>query len=216
MKTADNKKSSFFMRAPVLAIGMLAAVAFAGDAQAWERSHNGGYTTGKGRTGTYSSHSSGSRGEGYQRNQSVTTDNGKSYERSAAGKCSKDGATANCEKSVTGWRGKTRTSTGQYNKETGAFSGTATGENGKGGSVSGTAAKGQRTGTWTTNSGKTGTFDQSVSHGEGVYNKSTTATNANGQTVNWDTTYDKDSSTLTHTYTNPQGEQRSGTVTFNQ
>lgn len=201
-------------QAGILAVGILVAMAFAADAQAWERSHSGGYTTGKGRTGTFSSSASGGKGEGFKRSQSATTDSGKTYNRSASGKCSKSGTTANCEKSVTGWGGKTRNSTGQYDRSTGAFSGATTGENGKGGSVSGTAQDGRRTGTWTTTGGKTGTFDQTVGQSNGVYTKSTSATNASGQTVNWNTSYDKNTSTLTHSYTGANGKEHSGSVTF--
>lgn len=158
------------------------------DVSARERS--GAYATGKGKTGTYATTTTGNLKTGLTKQRSYTTQDGKT---------------------------RSSTVTQQYDKKTGAFTKTVTGENGKSVTYTGTGKNGVRTGTYTTSDGKTGTFDQTVTKNEnGGITKNTTATNAAGKsiTTSTDAQYNKDTGTLTTSTTGPKGNVHDGSVTF--
>lgn len=174
-----------------LVIGLMASTAYIDTADAREKSRAGSFVTGKGKSGSYAGNRSGSF---------------------------KDGGTVNRSQSVTGPNGntKTRNTSGTYDKETGAFNKTVTGANGETRTYSGTAQDGQRTGTYTTQDGKTGTFDATVQKNEdGTYTRQGSWTNQDGATKNRSATYgyDPETGTASKTTINNQGNTRSGSVT---
>jgi hypothetical protein len=158
------------------------------DASAREFKRSGSYTTKKGRTGTYKSE--GTRGDGTAtRNQSITTQDGKTFDRSVTRTYDKD--TGTFTRSVTNPRGDTRTATG------------AVGEDGT------------RTGTVTTSGGKTAEFSgETVRNDDGSVTRNTSVTTADGQTLNRSatTSYDKDTGTISRSVTGPGGNTRTGEV----
>lgn len=175
------------MKKTFLAVAILGAF-LATDTQARDRSHSGVYATGKGKAGTYSVQKSGNLKEGLTKRKTVTTGQGKTYGRTVQQ---------------------------QYNKETGAYTKTVTGDNGKTVTYTGTAKDGVRTGTYTTGNGKTGSYTQNLSKGEnGELNKTTNITTSSGQqvTTSSSSTYDKETNTLNSTVTGPKGESHSGSV----
>lgn len=208
-------KTKSFLKYSVLTLGIVAALtAFSGDAEARQRSHSGTYTAGK-HAGSWTGNYSHQKGEGFTRSQTATGQNGKTWNRSASGEYDRDSKTYN--HSTTGWGGNTRTSASQYDRQTNAFNSTVTGQQGKSLTLNGTAENGQRNGTWTGSNGKTGTYDQTLSHGEGTFSKDTTVTGANGKSYSWDTdySYSKETKTLTGTSTGPSGKTHTGSLTFN-
>lgn len=171
----------------LFATTMLAVVSLPVMAEARER--NGTYTTGKGRTGVYSSKTEGTVREGMKRTTGITTENGKSYYRAAEGQY--DPNTGQFTKSVTNAKGKTRTTTGTY-------------ENG------------QATGTYTTGSGKTGTFTQDRSREDGTLTRSTTVTpDGSDKSYTRSSSYTRDGNTVTRQVTQPDGDVRTNSVTIN-
>jgi hypothetical protein len=186
-----QKKSLIKTMAFSIIIGLMASTACIQAAEAGERNRGGSFVTGKGKSGSYSGNRSGSY---------------------------KDGGTVNRSQSVTGPNGntKTRNTSGTYNKDTGAFNKTVTGANGKTRTYEGTAADGQRSGTYTTESGKSGTFDATVQKNEdGTFTRQGSWTNQDGETKNRSATYgyDKETGTATKTFTNNQGVTKNRNVT---
>jgi hypothetical protein len=199
-----------------LAVAMLGAVTIssATDAEARERSRSGSYTTAKGSMGTFSKKSSHKKGEGYSNDKNVTTSKGKTYGRTTTGKYDKDTKTMN--KNTTGYGGKSYETATSYDKDAKAYTKTATGGNGKTVTSTGTASNGQRSGTWETGDGKTGSYDSQVSRSAGSVNKSHSVTTAGGKTYNSESSYqhDKDTNTITGSHTNYKGKTRDGSVTY--
>lgn len=196
-----------------VAAAALLAMSAPHDADARSFSRGGSYTTGKARTGTFSTQGTRTRGAA-SREQSVTTGAGKTYNRSASGSYDRD--TGNGSRTVTGWGGNTRTANGNYDRDTGAYSGSVSGENGHGGTVSGTAGGGHREGTYATNSGHTGSYESDRTRTDNGVTKNTSVTTDNGKTYTSSSaySYDKDTHTLTGTQTGPKGNTRSGSVTY--
>ncbi|MEZ0262804.1 MAG: hypothetical protein ACAH80_17495 [Alphaproteobacteria bacterium] len=204
-----------FLKYSVLTLGIVAALTvFSADAEARQRSHSGTYSAGK-YSGNWTSNYSHKKGEGFTRNQTATGQGGKTWNRSVAGSYDRDTKTYN--QSTTGWGGKTYTSASQYDYKTKAFNSTVTNEQGKALTLNGTAQQGQRAGTWTGSNGKTGTYNQNLSYGQGVFSKDSTVTGANGKSYSWDTdySYNKETRTLTGTSTGPAGKTHTGSLTFN-
>lgn len=154
-----------------------------------DRQRSGTYTTDTGKSGALSGTRSGNRKEGLTRTQSITTDSGKTYDRTA---------------------------TGTYDKETGAFNKTVTGANGETRTYTGTAQDGRRSGTYTTSGGKSGTFESTGQKNEdGSWTRDRSWTNQDGETKERSVTgkYDKETKSGTRTFTNNRGQIR--TVTRN-
>jgi hypothetical protein len=160
------------------------------DASAREIKRSGSYKTGKGRTGTVQSQVNRSKGK-VTRNQTITTQEGKTYDREVS-----------------------RT----YDKETGSYSGSVTGPQGKTRTTTGTVgADGTRTGTVTTSSGKTATVTSNVVRNEdGSVAKNTSVITENGKTLNRSSTasFDKETGTVSRTVTGAGGNTRTGSVTI--
>lgn len=208
-------KTKNFLKYSVLTLGIVAVLGFTtGEAEARQRSHSGTYSAGK-HAGSWTSNYSRKKGEGFTRSQTATGQNGKTWNRSAAGNYDRDSKTYN--KQVTGWGGKTHSSASQYDYKTKAFNSTVTGQQGKSLTLNGTAQNGQRAGSWTGSDGKAGTYNQTVSHGAGTFSKDTTVTGSNGKSYSWDTdySYNKEAKTLTGTSTGPVGKTHTGSLTFN-
>lgn len=158
-------------------------------AQAGERSRNGSFVTGKGASGTYSGSVTGNLNEGRARSQSVTGQNGKAWNRS---------------------------STTTYDKETGSYNKTVTGNNGNTRTYTGTAQDGARSGTYTTDSGKSGSYESGwVKNEDGTWTKSGSVTNQDGKTWGGSATYgyDKDTNTVTKSVTGNNGKAWDRSVT---
>lgn len=185
-----NSHCSFYRAAAVaLALTALSA-AIPDNAEARTRQRSGTYTTGAGRTGAYSGSASGNLRSGLTRNQSVTAQNGNTYNRSA---------------------------TETYNAQSGAFNKTVTAPNGTTRTYTGTAADGQRSGTYTTSSGQSGSFSGSTTgNGNGSVTNSGTVTTSGGNTYNRSATtgYDPSTHTVTRSVTGPAGNTRDGSVTY--
>lgn len=159
-------------------------------AEARNRSRSGSYTTGGGRSGTFSGAVSGNLRDGLTRSQSVTTGNGRVFNRS---------------------------STNAYDRSTGQFNRDVTGVNGNTRSFTGTAQDGQRSGTYSTGTGQSGSFNGSTQrNGDGSVTNSSSWTNQNGRTYNRSATtgYDKETNTVDRSVTGPGGNTRSGEITF--
>jgi hypothetical protein len=181
---------SFLSIATAAAISMLLVPALSGTADARGRDRSGAYTTGRGHTGTYSSNSTGHLRDGKTRDQSITTQNGKTYNR---------------------------TVTGTYDKETGAFNKQAVGPHGNTRTYTGTANDGQFSGNYETSTGKSGTFDMKRSRNDdGSVTRDGTWTNKNDVTRNRSVTtdYDPETRTITRSVTGPQGNTRDGSATI--
>jgi len=164
--------------------GLLFSVTVVDSADARERKRSGSFVTGKGKSGTFNFTTSGNRKDGITRTKSVTTGNGKTH---------------------------TRSSTKKYNKETGEFSKTVTGRKGNTRTYTGTAQDGQRSGTYTTSNGKSGTFNNSVQRdGNGTVSRSKSWTNQDGvtKTKSASRTYDKETGEFNKTVTGVKGNTR--------
>jgi hypothetical protein len=215
-------------------------------AQSGERS--GTYTTEHHGDGTFTQDYT--RGNGTStRDNTVTNENGQTAGWTTQQSVTHGDGVVTGSTTVTGDNGKTRSSGTTLNANTNTLTHTETGANGQTHGVTlqgdGTAGDGDRSGTYTTQSGKTGTYDQKVSYSDGTVTRDNTVTNANGQTAgwttqktasttdgvtattktvtgdngkteSWDTSYDKNTGTLTHTYTGVNGNTYGGTATFNK
>ena len=165
-------------------------VAVAGTADAGERQRSGSYVTGKGRTGTYSSVVSGNRRTGVTNSQSIVTQSGNTYHRSA---------------------------NTNYNRQDGTFNKTVTGANGKTRVYNGTASNGQRSGTYTTGDGNSGSFSSySGRNPDGSYIRERTLTDQGGNSYHGTVTsrYDSQTGTFVRSVTGPRGNTHEGSVTL--
>jgi len=160
-----------------------------GLAEARERQHAGSFVTGRGQAGTWQTQRSGNLADGLTRQRSVTGDDGRST---------------------------SRTSTTRYDHDSGQFSRSSSGADGRGVTLEGTHADGQSSGTWTTTDGRSGTFSQQSQRGDDGLTRQTQVTNAAGETAQRSASYsfDRDSNTLSRSVTGSQGETRSGSVTL--
>ncbi len=210
------------------------------------------------RTGTYTTdhHGDGTftqdytRGDGTStRQNTVTNQNGQTASWTTQQSLTHSNGTINGSTTVTGENGKSVEQMTSLNTKTDTLTRTDTGPNGQTHSITlqgdGTPGDGDRTGTYTTSGGKTGTYDQKVSYNDGTITRDNTVTNSsgqsaswqaqvsgssangvtsvdktitgqNGKTESWDTSYNKTTDTLTHTYTAPNGQTYGGSATFNQ
>jgi len=157
--------------------------------EARNRQRTGTYTTGAGRTGSYSGSATGNLRNGLTRSQSVTTQNGNTYNRSA---------------------------TETYNAQTGAFNKTVTAPNGTTRTYTGTAADGQRSGTYTTSNGQSGSYSGTTANGNNSVTNTGTVTTSGGNTYSRSATtgYDPSTNTVTRSVTGPAGNTRDGSVTY--
>jgi hypothetical protein len=173
----------------VVLTGALLSVAIIENAQARDRQHSGSYTTSRDHSGTYNNTVSGNRKDGLTRNQSITTENGKTYNRSA---------------------------TGTYDAQTHEFNKTVTGTNGNTRTYTGTAQDGKVSGNYTTSSGNSGTFNSTIQNNDGTVTRNGNWTSQNGQTYNRsvNSSYDKDTHTFNRSITGPNGNTRDGSVTL--
>jgi hypothetical protein len=185
MESAMPKTLNTFF---AICTALLVGSAYMSDAFGRDFKRSGSYKTGKGKTGTYQSE--GSRGGGQAtRNQSITTQDGKTYNRSV--NRSYDKATGTYSRSVTSPKGNTRSATGTV------------------------GADGARTGTVTSSSGKTATTSGStVRNEDGSVTRSGSITTESGQSFSRSatTSYDKATGTVSRTVTSPDGSTRSGSV----
>jgi len=188
----EHAMSSSFRTIPaaVAALSLLALCAAADSAQARNIHRSGTFTTGAGKTGSYSGSVTGNLRNGLTRSTSVTNASGQTWNRTA---------------------------TKTYDPSTGAFNKTVTSPNGTTRTYTGTAADGQRSGTYTTSTGKSGSFTDTVTaNGNDSVTRNTSITNAAGQTVQRSATtgYDPSTNTVTRSVTGPEGNTRQGSVTF--
>jgi hypothetical protein len=184
-----QKRSFIKIASLALMIGLMSSTAFVSTADAKDRNRSGSVTTGSGKTGIYSGQKTGNLKDGVNRTQTVTGPNGQT---------------------------KTRNATTTYDQETGAFNKTVTGANGQTRAYTGTAGDGQRSGTYTTGNGQSGTFEGTAQKNEdGTYTRQGSWTNQDGETKTRSVTggYDKETDTATRTITNNQGKTRTGSVT---
>ncbi len=164
-------------------LGLLATTANAG-----ERTRSGTVSGQNGRGGAYNNTISRDGQGNVTRNQSVTTNNGKTLNRNVAR---------------------------DYDKETGTATRTITGNNGQTRTTTGSVENGVASGTYTTGNGKTGTFEATGTRNEdGTTTRSSTVTTQEGKVVNRSTTtgYDRETGTLNRTITNNKGKTRTGTL----
>ena len=210
---------------------------------------SGTYTTQHGGSGTFTQDYT--RGQGTStRDNSVTNANGQTAGWTTQQSVTHGQGSVTGSTNVTGDNGKTYYSgSTTLNAKNDTLTKTETGPAGQTHSVTlqgdGTPRDGNRSGTYTTGSGKTGTYDQQVSYANGTITRDNTVTNAdgktaswqaqvsgshadgvtsvdktvtgqNGKTESWDTSYDKNDGQLTHTYTGPGGNTYGGTATFNK
>ncbi|MFA5985512.1 MAG: hypothetical protein WC782_15955 [Methylococcaceae bacterium] len=184
-------RSTKFLKLSALSFtGVMLYSAILVPTEARERNHSGSFATGNGRSGAFSGSVSGDLKNGLTRSQSVTTGSGRVFNRS---------------------------STNSYDSSTGAFNRDVNGVNGNTRNISGTAQAGQRSGSYSSSTGKSGTFNGSVqNNGDGSITNSSSLTNQNGQTYNRSATtgYDPDTNTINRSVTSPTGNTREGEVTF--
>lgn len=176
------------IRTSFFALALLLAVPHSADAG--ERERSGTYTTGSGKSGSWSGERSGSRGEGVTRNQSWTNSQGETKNRSA---------------------------TTTYDKESGAYNKTVTGANGETRTHTGTAQDGKVSGSYETSTGKSGTYEGSVRKNEdGSWTREGSATNQDGETKSRSVTgwFDRESGTGGRTIANGQGRSRTGSYSI--
>jgi hypothetical protein len=173
----------------VVFTGILLSTAITENAQARDRQHSGSYTTSRGHSGTYNNSVSGNHKDGLTRNQSITTENGKTYKRSA---------------------------TGTYDAQTHEFNKTVTGTNGNTRTYTGTAQDGKVSGNYTTSTGNSGTFNSTIQNNDGTVTRNGSWTNQNGEAYSRSvsSSYDKDTHTLNRSVTGPDGNTRDGSVTL--
>ena len=194
-----------------LLAGAVALALAAPAADAGEHNRSGTYKTGKGHTGTYQSHVERAPGS-VKREGSITTENGRTYNRSSTSTYDKNTGAVN--RSVTGVDGKTRTATGTYDKATNTYDRTITGPKGSAQATT-TYDKANKSAS-TTYTGKDGKQATSTS----TYNPETkgldtTITGADGRTYTRSTAnaYNPEAGTLTHSVTGPKGNTRSVELT---
>lgn len=166
------------------------AVVLAGGVDAGERQRTGGFSTGRGHSGTWQTQRSGTLADGLTRQRSVTGENGRTASTS---------------------------STTRYDATSGQLSRTTTGADGRSRSIEATRQDGQTSGTWSNAAGNSGTFTQQTSRADdGSLSHQVQVTGANGETAERSTRYslDRDSGTLSRSVTGPQGNTRTGSVTL--
>ncbi len=190
---------------------IFSVLATAAEAREWRR--QGHYATDKGHKGTISAQGDGGEGA-WSRQTTIKTDKGKTVTRTIEG--SYDPETRTVNRTVHGWNGKTHTTTSTYDPKTGAFTAKATGAKGKSVAVTGTAGQGEREGAYETSGGAKGTFQSELTrNSDGSYTRNGSVTTGSGETYTNSNTvsYDRDTRTLTDTYTGYNGATHSGTVT---
>lgn len=166
------------------------AVVLAGGVDAGERQRAGGFSTGRGHSGTWQTQRSGTLADGLTRQRSVTGENGRTASTS---------------------------SSTRYDATSGQLSRTTTGADGRSRSIEATRQNGQTSGTWSNAAGNSGTFTQQTSRADdGSISHQMQVTGANGETAERSTRYslDRDSGTLSRSVTGPQGNTRTGSVTL--
>lgn len=176
--------------AAVIATVLTATTAFE-SSQAADRSREGTFTTGQGRTGSYSTQTTGNRQDGFTKQQTITGPGGNAYNRTVEG---------------------------QYDRESGQFERNVTGPRGNSRSVTGTAKDGQFQGNYSTSTGKSGSFEGNRTRNEdGSVTRQNTWTNQDGQTRSREVnrSYDRDSNTVNRNVSGPRGS-RSGSVRINR
>ena len=182
--------SSPFKPGLVPVLGLTLALLASGQVLARDLSRSGSYTTGAGRSGSYSTQVSGNRSEGLTRSQTLTTDAGKTL---------------------------TRSGTTTYDRQSGAFSRSVTGVNGNTRQLTGTAGGGERSGTYTTGSGRSGSYAGTrTRNDDGTHTHGGTITTQNGEEYSRSVTggYDTATNTLSREVTGVNGNTRSGSVTI--
>jgi len=203
--------------AALMALGVLCLAVPEVQAGERSRSGSGSYTTGSGRTGTIDSTRDFQRGEGVNRTKNFQTESG----RGAAVDSNKTytkGEGVSKETGVTTNSGNSYdfTVTRDYDRETGAYSGSVEGQNGKSVINTGTAGDGQRSGSYTTSGGHSGSYEAGVSKTDAGLAKERSVTTGGGKEYDTGTTksYDRDSNTLSGTRIGPRGKTRSRSVTY--
>ncbi|MFN7113514.1 MAG: hypothetical protein ACK4PK_04060 [Alphaproteobacteria bacterium] len=187
------------------------------DAEAGERSRSGSYTTGSGRSGTIDATRDAHRGEGVTRNKNIQSDKGKGAVVGSHKTYTK-GEGVQKETGVTTNSGNSYdfSATRGYDRDTGHYSGTTTGQNGKSITNTGTAGDGQRSGSYETSGGRSGSYDTSISKTEEGLSKEKSVTTDGGKTYDSRSlkTYDRDSHTLSGNRTGARGKVRGGSISY--
>jgi hypothetical protein len=216
MKTKHNFKANLVATAVVIiSLGALAA-------NAGQFHRSGSFVNSRGNSGTFEQTIDRQPGQ-YSR---VTTTSG-GETATVDQTATRNGDTVNLDGSRTGFDGKTSswndTITGNGNG-TATVSGQYTRQNGNTVDTSSTVTKTSdgRTaaGTYSTSTGKSGSYSIDIVNADGTHTRTESVTGADGKTVTRVVTTDKDGNTIdrTVTATGPEGqtETHSGSVTFNQ
>ncbi len=204
--------------AATAALGLLVTLAVG--SQAWARNidRGGSYQTGRDRTGAYHAHVRGDYRHGLSRQQSITTQGGRTFSRSSTASYDRDSGAFS--RSVSGPRGGSRSVAGTALH--GQFSGTYSTSGGRSGGFQGSTTRNEdgsltRSGTYTNASGDSGEFTRTRSPGEdGSLSRASSLTTPDSRTYarSVDSALDGQSRTLTRTVTGPNGEERTGSVTL--
>jgi hypothetical protein len=189
-----------------IAVTIVITASFAATADAGpfaDREGSGTYTTSNGRTGDYSWRSR-REGSTVTKDQSITTEGGRTFEREITATYDKDTGTLN--RSVTGPAERTRTSTWSYNPETRAVDRVTTGPAGRSVYSSSTLNPDNR-GITTTHTGPGGRTVTAITTLDGEQGRSTTVVGPNGRETSWraSRSRDRESGTIRRSLTGPRG-----------
>jgi hypothetical protein len=211
--TASPRKD--IMKASItlaLVAGLAAGCLAAPDAEARQRSGSGSFATGGGKAGTYQRSIDRSPGA-VSRQGSITTQDGHVYSRSSTG--TYDRSTGAVNRSMTGAGGRTRTSSGTYDRDTNTYERTITGANGGQAHATTTYDRDARSAssTYVGPGGKTATSTSTYSGGNKGFD--TTLTGADGRTYTRSSsnTWNGETGTRTKSVTGYDGNTRTVDVT---
>jgi hypothetical protein len=198
-----------------LLAGLVAVALATPDAQARERARSGSYATGAGKTGTYQRSVDRSPGA-ISRQGAITTQDGRTFTRSSTG--TYDRATGAVNRSATGADGRTRTASGTYDRDTRTYDRTVTGANGR--QAQGTTVYDRdarsASSTWVGPDGKTATGTSAYNAANKGFDSTVTAPDGKAYTRSSGHAWNAETGTLTKSVTGYGGNMRTVDVTPNR
>lgn len=197
---------------PALLAGLVAVALAAPDADARTRSGSGGYVTGGGKTGTYQRSVERSPGA-ISRQGSITTQDGRTFSRSTTG--TYDRATGAVNRSVTRADGRTRTASGTYDRDTHTYDRTVTGANGRQAHGTTVYDRGARSAssTWVGPNGGTSTGTTTYNAANRGFDTTVTAPDGRTYTRSSSNAWNPETGTLTRSVTGYGGNTRTMEIT---
>lgn len=185
---------------------LIATASMSVSAGPFNRSGSGSYTTSGGHSGRYDREIR-RTDNGIHQEQSITTDSGRTFSRSAD--TSYDRESGQINRSTTGIRGQTRTSTGSIDRENRSYDRTITTSRGR--TIEGSTQLDRENrslhSTYTTEGGRSVNVDRAANDSHGT---DTTVTGSGGRSTGWSTSNSRDpeSGVVRHSVTGNRGNTR--------